>query len=385
MFRIKAAFLLLSLSVSPVQGRDSRRRLTSDTNIIGALHEQLSQGIDHPRFTLTANSILNEGNLFTNAEKSFEIDVVLTDPSVSPSSSFSVDGGPSISVQTKSKFFISDQDNDGNQSKDFSILHVDEEQGSVSGLVQKDGVLFKLEQRRGGSTVVSEVKDYKPPEDWECTEAHESPEPEPIALMDPTVDRGARRLDHSHDRSHNQSHDHSHEHHRHHHSHGDHKTLKLGSTSESIFSHVSGIDSNILKNRRRVYATDNYPKKWSYQVDLYIEIDQALVDRHDVDKVNMPNTIAYVNALITASSSVYEKEVDTHLHVMHIAKTNIYDASTSTSAALDVMINTYSESGGWHYSDPVTGQTPDLHHGIFGRSMGGGVAYLNAVCDSQYG
>eukprot|EP00956_Cyclotella_meneghiniana_P001412 scaffold1548_cov35-Cyclotella_meneghiniana.AAC.1 len=102
MFRIKAAFLLLSLSVSPVQGRDSRRRLTSDTNIIGALHEQLSQGIDHPRFTLTANSILNEGNLFTNAEESFEIDVVLTDPSVSHSSSFSVDGGPPISVQTKS-------------------------------------------------------------------------------------------------------------------------------------------------------------------------------------------------------------------------------------------------------------------------------------------
>ena len=159
-------------------------------------------------------------------------------------------------------------------------------------------MLFKLEQRRGGFTFVSEVRDYKPPEDWECTEAHESPEPEPIALMDPTVDRGARRLDHSHDRSHNQSHDHSHEHHRHHHSHGDYKTLKLGSTSESIFSHVSGIDSNILKNRRRVYATDNYPKKWSYQVDLYIEIDQALVDRHDVDKVNMPNTIPYVNALI---------------------------------------------------------------------------------------
>ena len=159
-------------------------------------------------------------------------------------------------------------------------------------------MLFKLEQRRGGSTFVSEVRDYKPPEDWECTEAHESPEPEPIALMDPTVDRGARRLDHSHDRSHNQSHDHSHEHHRHHHSHGDYKTLKLGSTSESIFSHVSGIDSNILKNRRRVYATDNYPKKWSYQVDLYIEIDQALVYLHDVDKVNMPNTIPYVNVLI---------------------------------------------------------------------------------------
>ena len=41
-------------------------------------------------------------------------------------------------------------------------------------------------------------------------------------------------------------------------------------------------------------------------VDLYIEIDGALVDKHDTDKVNMPNTINYVNALITAASSVYE-------------------------------------------------------------------------------
>ena len=376
LFRIKEAFLLLSLSVSPVQGRAIRRRLASDTDIIGALDEQLSQGIDYPRFTLTANSIVNEGNLFSDAGESFEIDVVLTEPSVSQTSSFSVDGGPPTSVQMNSKFFISDQDNDGNQSKDFSILYVDEEQGSVSGLVQKDGVLFQLEQRRGGSTVVSEVKDYEPPKDWECTEAHDSPKPEPIALTDPNADRGGRRLDQSHDQSHT---------HHHHHSHGDHNTLKLGSASESIFSQVSGIDPNILKNRRRLYATDDYPKKWSYQVDLYIEIDQNLVDQHDdVDKVNMPNTIAYVNALITASSSVYEREVDTHLHVMHIAKTNIYDGSSSTSEALSVMMNTYSESN-WHFSDPITGETPDLHHGIFGRSMGGGVAYLNAVCDSQYG
>ena len=210
-----------------------------------------------------------------------------------------------------------------------------------------------------------------------ATEAHDLPELEPIELMDPIVDHGGRRLDGSHDHSHN--------HHNHRHSHGDHKTLKLGSTSESIFSQVSGIDPNILKNRRRLYATDDYPKKWSYQVDLYIEIDQYLVDRHDnVDKVNMPNTLAYVNALITASSSVYEREIDTHLHVMHIAKTNMYDASSSTSAALTLMSSTYGGSN-WHYSDPVTGETPDLHQGIFGRSMGGGIASLNAVCSSTRG
>lgn len=99
----------------------------------------------------------------------------------------------------------------------------------------------------------------------------------------------------------------------------------------------------------------------------------------------MPNTINYVNALITAASSVYEREVDTHLHVLHIAKTTIYDGQTTTSGALDIMMNQYSNANAWHYTDSVTGETPDLHHAILGRSLGGGVAYVSAICNSQYG
>lgn len=72
------------------------------------------------------------------------------------------------------------------------------------------------------------------------------------------------------------------------------------------------------------------------KVDLYIEVDYDLVQNHDTDTVNMPNTINYVNALVTAVSryvnqttsllvfqwiwslftdlccSIYEREVDTH-------------------------------------------------------------------------
>jgi hypothetical protein len=38
------------------------------------------------------------------------------------------------------------------------------------------------------------------------------------------------------------------------------------------------------------------------KVDLYIEVDYDLVQNHDTDTVNMPNTINYVNALVTAVS-----------------------------------------------------------------------------------
>jgi hypothetical protein len=101
--------------------------------------------------------------------------------------------------------------------------------------------------------------------------------------------------------------------------------------------------------------------------------------------VNMPNTINYINALITAASSVYEKEVDTHLHVLHIAKTALYDNESNTKSALDVMFNKYSNQNTWHYTNPVTGETPDLHHAILYKSLGGGRAYLSAVCDSRWG
>lgn len=73
------------------------------------------------------------------------------------------------------------------------------------------------------------------------------------------------------------------------------------------------------------------------------------------------------------------------MHVIHIAKTTIYDNQSQTSGALDVMMSRYSNSNAWHYIDSATGHTPDLHHGIFYKSMGGGIAYLTAVCDSGYG
>ena len=62
------------------------------------------------------------------------------------------------------------------------------------------------------------------------------------------------------------------------------------------------------------------------------------------------------------------------VHVLHIAKTSIYDSSaiTNTDQALDFMRSTYGDPTTWHYTDPVSGMQPDLHHGIFRKSLGGG-------------
>eukprot|EP00804_Cyclotella_cryptica_P019493 CCRYP_006643-RF/>CCRYP_006643-RF protein AED:0.13 eAED:0.13 QI:170/0.76/0.85/1/0.61/0.71/14/191/939 len=362
---IRATLFICLAVFASGQSEHHRRRLTPDVSIINALNEQLAIGVEHPRFTLTAD-FSSGGGLFQSAEQ-VEIDVVLTKPSVSQSTSFSVDGGMSTSVQTTSKIFVSDQIANETLTKQFAILTVDESKGLVSGLVQKDGKLLKLEQRQGGPTFVTEVN-YDPPKDWECTVVPDRPDP---VAKDP-ADPDGRRLNEKHDHENHQDHDHAHHHH--------HHTLNLSDAqNKDIFAHLGNINRNVLRNRRRLYATDTFPNKWSYQVDLYIEIDGGLVLKHDPnDAVNMPNTIAYVNALITAASSVYEKEVDTH------SKTTLYDSQTSTSGALDVMVNQYS-SQSWHYVDPITGESPDLHHAILYKSLGGGIAYLGAVCNSNYG
>ncbi|KAL7483162.1 hypothetical protein ACHAW6_008810 [Cyclotella cf. meneghiniana] len=361
---LATSFCLVSLLVfvSANPGHRQRRRLAPDVSIITALNEQLTSGIEYPRFTLFAS--FGDGNSHFVSADHIEIDVVLTKPSVSQSTTFSVDGGEIMPVQMTRNILVSDHiANNPNEtlSKHFAILSIDEDKGIVSGLVQKNGKLLKLEQHQGGLTSVTEVT-YDPPKDWTCTVISDYPNPKAKVHIDPDERHLIQTNDNKYD------HDHDHSHHNRHHNH--HHTAHLNDLHHrDTVAHLGNIDQNVLRNRRRLYATDTYPNKWSYQVDLFIEIDGALVQKHDPnDAVNMPNTIAYVNALITAVSSVYEREVDTHLHVLHIAKTTLYDDHSDIGDAMKEMMGKYA-SQSWHYVDPTTGESPDLHHAILYRSM----------------
>ncbi|KAL3788242.1 hypothetical protein ACHAWO_008676, partial [Cyclotella atomus] len=326
------------------------------------LDDELDSGVKHPRFTVTA--IKGGVNLFTDAEP-FKVDVVLTNPSVTNNTFYSIDGGESIPVESTVKLLVADASPD---SSSFAILQVDEEAGTVEGFVQDNGRTVKLEQYDGQPVTVTEIT-VKSPKDWTCT------------AVEPEKSHIDRHLLHEH------NHD-----------------------PKDLTSLLHGVNFN-PSNRRRVYATDTFPKAYSYQVDLYIEVDTALVEFHDPgNTVNMPNTINYVvsiqlvsctsfspwlrltifvidsnkNALVSASSTIYEREIDTHLNVLHIAKTSIYDSVGNTTYALDLMNSTYGAKD-WHYQDPDTGLMPDLHHGVFYKSMGGGIAFVSAICDSSRG
>ena len=252
--------LLLCLLHSAIA--KSQRRLSPESSIADELNAQLTEGVAHPRFTITAN--YNEGsgdNLFI--AEPFEIDVVLSNSSVGDGTTFSAEGIHSP-VSTSTKLLVADDSN-------FAIIAVDED-GSVKGLVQKDSMIVSLEQSDGAVVVVNQVQFEE--EDWECLTREEEEH-----AHDPEYEDGNRRRMH---------------------------------TNGSKHAHEHNLPQLFPTPNRKLYATDTFPNAWSYQVDLYIEVDDAFVANRDTDTVNMPNTINYVNALVSGVSSIYEREIDTH-------------------------------------------------------------------------
>jgi len=263
-------FCLFSVLFHSVIGtnHENRRRLAPEASIIHELEQQMSQGIKHPRFSITA--LFNEGQeLITADTELFEFDVVLTNPSVTSLTTFSVGGFTSF-VENPIKLLVADHEN--TISNDFAILTVNEKDGSVSGIVQKGNRFMKIEQRRDEHTVAASLV-FDPNEHWECM-----------------LDKHAMVNDHNH------NHDHDHEE-----SHDGNlfklmpKDLIHGQNLRRLFDGISTKETE----SRKLYATDTFPNAWSYQVDLYIEVDDEFVQNHDTDLVNMPNTINYVNALIS--------------------------------------------------------------------------------------
>lgn len=95
----------------------------------------------------------------------------------------------------------------------------------------------------------------------------------------------------------------------HHHedsSHNDHREHHHNHDMSDIDSALSYIKDNLrgssvrLGKRRKLQSGGSY----SYQVDIYLEIDQQLVN--DNGGILNPNTINYVNSIFTGANSIYE-------------------------------------------------------------------------------
>ena len=76
---------------------------------------------------------------------------------------------------------------------------------------------------------------------------------------------------------------------------------------------------------------------YSYQVDLYIEIDQGFVDNHG----SMDAAITYVNVLVTAISSIYEEEVSYHSELDILVPFDVFTSASKTPAFALALCSTH--------------------------------------------
>lgn len=292
-----------------------------------------------------------------NAEKAdgtpFEFDVVEASiPALNANTQVKLADGStsSIGAGVLHTLLVSDHGN----GETFALLAVDEED-NVHGIVdRKNEKPMKIRQRGNGGKAVAEEETNLVAPDWSCGTDH----------VDAEGNTFHRELEehHHHDHEHEHEHDHDHSHHH-----------KIESAMESLSKQLRGTKINPLNKQpvRHLQSSSSY----NYQVDLYLEIDNAFVTKSGG---TLQTALNYINSLVTAANVVYEMEIDTHLHVAVVELNTVYDSSTSTSDALSIMRATYAASS-WHTAGI------DLHHALLGKGLGGGIAYVGVLCRSDYG
>jgi cysteine-rich repeat protein len=118
------------------------------------------------------------------------------------------------------------------------------------------------------------------------------------------------------------------------------------------------------------------------QADVAIETDRELRLKFGSDQA----ALDYLAALAAAATAIYERDVTVRLRFSYIRLWGAAPAdpwtATATVDALDE-VQAY-------WTNPANGMDAaagprDLVHFVSGKSVQGGVAYLNAVCDQDYG
>ncbi len=93
--------------------------------------------------------------------------------------------------------------------------------------------------------------------------------------------------------------------------------------------------------------------------------------------------ISYVGDLFAYASSIYEREIGTGLTVSHLSlwtggtASDPWTVTSGTTAALKEFVN--------YWNSNRTGVDRTIAHMLSGKGLGGGIAYVGALCDRSYG
>ena len=313
---------LKTLPVKPPLTHDHNHRRLHHVGPIESIPDYLDQqnaaGVDHPRFTLIAERrdqppIDGSGRAVREAEP-YEIDLIVADDSVRPNTSISDGNGnvsPASDYEISSKILLVAENRNAG---DFALLVVSHD--GVEGMAQRAGEdLMHVHQSSGGAVTVTEQEKFVPPADWTCGVGEDDIPDASSVQPGEASHRGlvAEADDlfgtsHRQDRDHHGHAHHGHHYHDHHHHGHDFNSNNILSRLQTDLKENSATLRKTSSSRRALYPTDNFPNLYSYEVDMSIEIDNTLVTRNG----DLAGAVAFVNALVSVASEIFEKEVDTH-------------------------------------------------------------------------
>ncbi|KAL3780992.1 hypothetical protein ACHAWO_007453 [Cyclotella atomus] len=142
------------------------------------------------------------------------------------------------------------------------------------------------------------------------------------------------------------------------------------------------VDSTDLRKRGPKNNATKWrePQKYSFHIDLSIEVDASFIERQG----SAEKAVEYINFLVSASNFVFEHEVDAHLNVVHVEETDRFDSQTNAKEALSLMrMQLGLQSNSTYYKDSRSKFR--LHHAVLGRYLGGGIAFIDSICDQDWG
>jgi hypothetical protein len=159
-------------------------------------------------------------------------------------------------------------------------------------------------------------------------------------------------------------HEHEHQVHEHH----DHQHLNIRHL-QNIFSE-KGSPAFKPPTNQRLYEEDGPEVR--FEINLVIDIDAEFIRKQG----GASQAIEYVNFLITVANAILENEVGARLNVVHVQEVTYFGPAESLRDGLRVMREQYDQ----HFPANV-----QLRHALLGKYIGGGIAFIDAVCDERYG
>jgi len=173
-------------------------------------------------------------------------------------------------------------------------------------------------------------------------------------------DKDSDHRDHDHD--HNLHHDHGHE-------------RMIPSFLSSPASQESTQNQHNEKDIRHAPPgpESRHGAQYHFNINLVIAVDADFIRRQGGTKA----AVEYINLLVCAANVIYEREIDVHLNVVRIEETNIFRNVDNLRDGLKAMR--------LHYEGTMDGNGAHLVHAMLGEHIGGGIAFVDTVCDSKWG